>query len=156
MQRSLVFALLAVSAGCATEDSTRHTPSKEAFRVVSQVDLPLVRANPSSEAQKGGKSFQAGSVSGSLEDDGTWTIRAEVTHRRLRCATYATGIRLGVGDASCSKVEWLTGIENGTRETQCNGATRIHSGGGTMGQPPQAIESANCVRVLVRCSGRGC
>jgi len=37
--------------------------------------------------------------------------------------------------------------------TQCNGATLIHSGGGKLNQGPAGVDSANCVGVVVRCTG---
>jgi hypothetical protein len=88
-----------------------------------------------------------------VQASGSWNISAEVRHDRLRCATYETGIRLGQGDASCKEIEWLTDVQYGTRMTQCNGATLIHSGGTRLSLPPSSIGTANCVGVVVRCTG---
>ena len=43
--------------------------------------------------------------------------------------------------------------EYGTRERHCNSASRIHSGGGSLPVTRKQVATANCVRVLVRCSG---
>ncbi len=151
MQRSLAIVPLVLTiglvVGCATDDSA----SSSAPTIVRMVDSPLARATPGSDTAD--RVFQVGAIRGSVQESGAWNIRAEVTHKRLRCATYETGIRLGKGDAACDQVEWLTDVQYGTQRTQCNGATLIHSGGGNFDLPRSAIAPANCVRVVVRCSG---
>jgi hypothetical protein len=151
MQRFLAIVPLALAvgfvAGCATDNSA----TSNASTIVSMADTPLQQATPGSHGADW--VFEAGAIRGAVEESGAWNIRAEVAHKRLRCATYETGIRLGVGDASCDKVDWLTEVQYGTRQTQCNGATVIHAGRGSFDLPRSTIAPVNCVRVVVRCSG---
>jgi hypothetical protein len=141
--RPFMAAVLAVAlAGCATGEGT------EAPRVVSESDLSLGPPDGS-----GDRSFGARSVQGRIGATGNWTLSAEVPHRALRCATYETGIQVGRGQGGCTGVGWLSAPEYVTRLIQCNGATRIHSGQGTIALPAPGLESVNCVRVLVRCAG---
>ena len=146
MYRSLSLAALIMIAGCTTDQTTSGDAAQTASRIVRQIDLPLIAGGDA-------KTFQSPAARGWIKGSGDWNLRTEVTHTRLRCATYESGIQIGRGNASCSKVEWLTGPEYRTRQTQCNGATRIHSGDGRIDLPRLATESANCVRVLVRCTG---
>lgn len=156
MRKIPILIALALTVGCAAEQPTRDETAGDVFRVVQQADVALRPAGASSSRDAAGRVFSAGAIRGTLQDDGTWTLRTEVAHTRLRCATYETGIRLGIGDGSCANARWLTDIERATRQTQCNAATVIHSGGGEIDLPTDAIESANCVRVLVGCTGGAC
>ena len=146
MYRSLSLAALILIAGCATDQSANGDAARVAPRIVKQIDLPLMRGGDT-------KTFQSAAARGWIKGSGDWNLRTEVTHTRLRCATYESGIQIGRGNASCSKVEWLTEPQYRTRQTQCNGATRIHSGDGRIDLSRSATESANCVRVVVRCTG---
>jgi hypothetical protein len=144
--RTIVPLIIAI-AGCATGASTQTGVP----RIASQVDMPL---RPVASGSQGASwTFNARGIRGTVQASGSWNISAEVRHDRLRCATYETGIRLGQGDASCKEVAWLTDVQFGTRMTQCNGATLIHSGGGKLNQGPAGVDSANCVGVVVRCTG---
>ena len=146
MYRSLSIAALVLISGCATDQSANGGAAQAAPRIVKQIDLPLTTGGET-------KTFQSVATQGWVKGSGDWNLRTEVTHTRLRCATYESGIQIGRGNASCSKVEWLTDAEYRTSQTQCNGATRIHSGNGRIDLPRPATESANCVRVVVRCTG---
>lgn len=151
MQRPLAIVPLVLTmglvAGCATDGST----SANAPTIVTVLDSPLRLAAPGSAAAD--RVFQVGAIRGSVQESGAWNIRAEVPHKPLRCATYETGIRLGKGDATCDKVEWLTDVQYGTKQVQCNGATMVHSGGGRFDLPQSATAPANCAQVVVRCTG---
>ena len=90
---------------------------------------------------------------GEIRTTGAWSISNTVVHTRLRCATYETGIQLGKGDPACSQVQWLTNVQYGTRQTHCNSATLVHTGGGEFSGMAGVIEAATCVRVVTRCMG---
>jgi len=110
-------------------------------------------SGPDAQGQPSRRVFQARSVQGSLDETGGWAVTTEVTHTRVRCGTYETGIQIGRGDAACTRVDWLSDPDFRTRRTQCNSATLIHSGRGTVNLPESVVQGANCARVLVRCSG---
>lgn len=161
MLRHLSFATLFLFTSCATEDPARGQPPAVTPVVVGQVTLPIQAAAVAGSAhrgaeggaQRGPRTFGGRAVQGTLTDSGAWTLRVEVTHRGLRCAAYETGLRIGTGDPDCAQVRWLTDIQNATRLTQCNGATRVHAGSGTIDLDPDAIASARCVQVVTRCIG---
>jgi len=153
MLRYLSLATLCLLAACATEDRTRGQPPAGTSDVFGQVTLPIQAAAAASGAQGGARTFGGRAVQGTLADSGAWTLRVEVTHRGLRCATYETGLRIGTGDPDCARVRWLTDIQPATRLTQCNGAARVHTGSGTIDLDPDAIGSACCVQVVTRCTG---
>ncbi len=140
-------------AGCTSDGPTRVGGTDDAPRIVAEVDLPLQEAAPSQASSPTRKAFEARPFRGWLDETGAWALRAEVHHPRLRCATYETGIRFGVGDASCANARWLSNTTYGTRQTQCNGATRVHANEGQLDPPLTALGAVNCVRVLVRCFG---
>ena len=79
--------------------------------------------------------------------------QAEVSHRRLRCGTYETGVQLGSGNPACSDVRWLTEVAFVARQRQCNSATRLHRGGGRFSEAAIRLEQASCLRLVVRCEG---
>jgi hypothetical protein len=123
------------------------------YRIVNIVDMPL---NPSSKPtgeQPAVKEFRRGDTWGSILETGGWQISTPVTHTRLRCATFETGIQLGQGDPDCSDVRWLTNAEFGTRQIHCNSATLVHRGGGDSAAVGGAFEASSCVRVVTRCTG---
>jgi len=74
-------------------------------------------------------------------------------HPRLRCASYAVGVRFGSGDADCSDVDWQTSAEFLPTRRPCNNATVIHSGEGVVGRSADMIQTLSCARVMVRCTG---
>jgi hypothetical protein len=153
MQRiPTIFALILI-AGCATEDASLTGAAQSKPRIVRQTDLPLLPAAEPAGTEGGEKAFGAGPTRGWVKASGDWSFTTQVTHSRLRCATYQAGIQLGNGDASCSRVGWLTSPVYGAKRTQCNGATLIHSGGGKIAFPKDPADPPNCVRVIVRCTG---
>lgn len=153
MYRLLPLAALIFTVGCTTDDLPGADRSPDTARIVRQLDLPLSASGPAAQGQASRRVFQTRSVQGSLEGTGDWAVTTEVTHTRVRCGTYETGVQIGRGDAACTRVDWLSDPDFRTRRTQCNSATLIHSGRGTVNLPQSVIQDANCVRVLVRCSG---
>jgi len=121
-------------------------------RVIRALELPLRPPTLIVEGEPSRWTFQDFNVSGWVDEHGLWSIRSEVSHGRIRCATYEVGIQLGQGLPACSNVKWLTNIEYVSRIPHCNSATRIHSGGGRF-LDSAAVEAANCARVVVRCEG---
>jgi len=121
-------------------------------RIIRTLELPLRPPTLIVEGEPSRWTFQDFNVSGWVDDQGLWSIRSEVSHSRLRCATYEVGVQLGKGLLSCSNVRWLTDIEYVSRVRHCNGATRIHTGGGRF-LDAAVVEAADCARVVVRCEG---
>jgi hypothetical protein len=150
MWKLLPLLLLASCAAQEPGERAGEAPS-EGSRIVRTVDLPLT---PVAGAQQpGAKAFQGRDIQGEVGPSGAWSIRTAVTHTRLRCATFETGIQLGRGDAACSSVRWLSNAQFGTRQTHCNSATLIHSGGGELPVTRDVLDQSNCVRVVTRCTG---
>lgn len=145
--------LLMVS--CAVNDQQQPDGGNQSGqgRIVRQVELPVEPSVQAMRGQPAKKTFQRQGVQGWLDDAGTWHIRSEVHHGRLRCATYETGIQLGRGNPACSAVEWLTGIEYTTRLRHCNSATRLHAGSGQFPAMANRLQEVSCVRVVIRCEG---
>lgn len=121
--------------------------------VVKTVDLPLTAEMRFTEEQPLRKTFQDDGVKGWLTSDSEWFINGTVSHSRLRCATYRLGVQLGKGHPGCLNTEWVTGVQYGTRQTQCNSATLIHEGGGEMPELSDILKDATCVRVVTHCEG---
>lgn len=151
----LLPALLLVS--CTTQQSQEIASDTQSpddsSRIVGTLDLPLSPTGHSGTGQPAPRAFRGRDIQGQVYESGAWTIRTAVTHTRLRCATYETGIQLGKGNPDCSVVQWLSDAQFGTREMHCNSATRIHTGGGELDAPIDTLEAANCVRVVTRCFG---
>jgi hypothetical protein len=118
--------------------------------VVRQIVLPL-RAPEA--PQSAARVFEASGINGTLAADGTWTLRTEVTHPRLRCGTYSAGVGFGIGNADCSRVDWVAPASFGSPRRQCNGATLIHSSNGSLALSAAEVGRLNCARVDVRCTG---
>ena len=153
MWRLLPFLLLVSCAAQAPIDRLGDAASPVGSRTVATLDLPLTPVTTAGARQPATKAFQGRDVEGEVGASGAWSIRAAVTHTRLRCATYETGIQLGQGNADCSNVRWLTDLQLGTRQTHCNSATRIHAGGGELPLAKDRFDLSNCVRVVTRCTG---
>lgn len=122
-------------------------------RIVRQFVMPLASSTTAISGQPSRNSFHRQGMQGWLEDTGAWHIRGEIQHRRLRCATYKTGIQLGRGNRACSSPEWLTDVEYATSLRHCNQAIRLHEGGGNFHATENRLDEVNCVRVLVHCQG---
>jgi len=153
MQRLLVIAGLLAIAGCATDEAALSEGSQDAPRIIQETKLPLSAVRQGAQPAERRWTFTAQSIQGSLDGSGAWSLRAEIDHPRLRCATYEAGIRVGRGDSSCNNVEWLTAPQFGPERRQCNQATVVHSGTGRIDLPQGASGRINCVGVVVRCSG---
>jgi hypothetical protein len=121
------------------------------WRIVRQHKLPLVSFAETAVGQQPGQTFRTVGLQGWLDRSGTWRIKAEVQHSRLRCAAYETGIHLGRGRPACSNVSWLTPVEYVTRMKHCNSAARVHTGGGVFSDRATDIGDISCVRFVVRC-----
>jgi len=146
---------LILLASCAVDEPREPaSQSRQAgYRIVNIVDVPLNPASRPGGEQVPTKDFERGDTLGWIRKTGAWNIRAAVTHPRLRCATYETGIQLGAGNRACSEVRWLTNVEFGTKQTQCNNATAIHAGGGELAGMRDIFGASTCVRVVTRCEG---
>lgn len=154
MWKLLPVLLLVSCAAQAPNDGVSNAPSQDGSRIiVGTLDLPLVPAPAPGAQPPATKAFQAGDTRGQVDESGSWSIRTAVRHRRLRCATYETGIQLGRGNADCSTVRWAPPVQFGTRQMQCNSATVIHAGGGDLAITPDRFEASNCVRVVTQCEG---
>jgi hypothetical protein len=141
--------VVAVLAGCAAQEAPDSGSAAGEPRVVRQLDRPLLP-----DAGDGGERvFRDSLVRGTLSPSGRWQVRAEVTHPRLRCASYQLGLRFGSGDTGCKDVHWQTGVELLPSRSQCNGATLVHAGAGAVGMPLRQLGALSCVRVILRCSG---
>jgi hypothetical protein len=156
MQRLLVIAGLLAVGGCASDQAARSDGSQDAPRIIQETRLSLNTVRAGAQPAERRWTFTAQSIQGSLDGSGAWSLRTEIDHPRLRCATYEAGIRVGRGDASCDNVEWLTAPQFGPERLQCNQATAVHAGNGRLDLPQGAIGSINCVGVVVRCGGGGC
>jgi len=153
MQRLLVIAGLLAIAGCATDEAALSEGSQDAPRIIQETKLPLSAVRQGAQPAERRWTFTTQSIQGSLDGSGAWSLRAEIDHPRLRCATYEAGIRVGRGDSSCNNVEWLTAPQFGPERRQCNQATVVHSGTGRIDLPQGASGRINCVGVVLRCSG---
>jgi hypothetical protein len=151
-KRLLIAGLLAIG-GCASDQTSRSDDSQDAPRIVQETRLPLQIERVDARPAERRWTFTGPSAQGSLDASGAWSIRAEIQHQRLRCATYEAGIRVGRGDSSCETVEWLTTPQFGPERLQCNQATSVHTGSGRMDLPQGAVGNINCVGVLWRCRG---
>ncbi|WP_295884614.1 hypothetical protein [uncultured Thiohalocapsa sp.] len=135
--------------GCAQQETAGGGDQSGEPRIVRQIERPLLPAT----GGDADRAFLGGFARGSLDADGTWQVRADIMHPRLRCATYSVGVRFGSGDAACDEVQWQTDAEFLPARRQCNNASAIHSGQGRLDLPPEAIAALSCARVMVRCTG---
>ena len=100
--------------------------------------------------------FKFGNAEASLVPNGSWFIKGQVKHNRIRCATYQLGVRFGVGEKGCTNVSWIGDFEYGTNEKHCNSATLQHTGGGLNDLVVGSVEQVTCAEVKVRCFGKTC
>lgn len=141
---------------CAANESSETASGEDQannYRIVNTRDIPLDLSATSGADQPLTKEFQQQDTRGWIRETGAWNISNAVVHTRLRCATYETGIQLGRGNPDCKNIEWQTDIDYGTRQTHCNSATMVHAGGGQFEDIKGILNSATCVRVVVRCTG---
>ena len=127
--------------------------SATASRIVNTMDLPLNPTSKNGTDQKAGRTFQGTETQGSIGEAGAWNLSTGVTHNRLRCATYETGIQLGKGNPACTKVEWLTEADFGSSRRHCNSAVMIHKGSGKLTGSNDVYQTSTCVRVVTKCTG---
>ena len=121
--------------------------------VSNNTQLPLIAVMQGNNSQASQKSFQGNEVEGWFQQTGDWYIKGVVAHHRLRCATYQLGIQLGKGNPSCLNVEWLTAVNYGTMQEQCNSASVQHVGGGNLPELRKVLDQATCVQISIKCSG---
>jgi len=120
---------------------------------MQRTEIPLQPMMQSQDGQPFRRSFDQRDNEGWISDDGRWSFTGLVEHTRFRCGTYEVGIQLGRGVSACAQPEWFNEPQYGTRERQCNSAPMIHTGGATLPVSREQVATANCVRVLIRCSG---
>lgn len=145
----MLLVLVIVLAAC-----TQPTAKPESsYRIMQRTAVPLqpLARLPGDEPFR--RSFDQRDNEGWISDDGRWSIKRVVEHTRFRCGTYEVGIQLGRGVSNCAQPEWFNEPQYGTRERQCNSASLIHTGGATLPVSREQVAAANCVRVVVRCSG---
>lgn len=135
--------------GCATQQAPNASSNAAEPRVVRMLVRPLAQPSGADDERE----FTGGSIRGALDAAGKWRVRGEVSHPRLRCATYQLGVRFGIGDAACDAVEWRAAPAPLPSRRQCNDATLIHGGEGVLNLPPNQISALDCVRVTVQCTG---
>ena len=152
MWRLLPLCLLAACVATEPKKSTGPGSAAAQTRVIRVLELPLQPPRVIVPGDPSRWTFRDFNVSGWLDERGHWNIRSEVSHGRIRCATYEVGVQLGRGLPACSNVNWMSDVQFASRVRHCNSATRIHTGGGTFFDTT-AVEEANCVRVVVRCEG---
>ncbi len=153
MWRLLPIILLASCAATGPENTASDPNTSTNQRTVNVVEIPLAAFSGSKVDADSSRGFSRGDTQGTIRGNGSWELRRPVTHTRLRCATYETGIQLGRGTPACSQVEWLTDVTYGSNRKHCNNATLIHNGNGRFENPDNTFERANCVRVVTRCTG---
>ncbi len=148
---------LALLASCAANEPGNNVADDggggQSIRVIGDFELKRASTSGFNDPPADTKVFQWGDSSGRIQNTGSWHITSTVHHTRLLCATYEVGIQLGQGNSACSQVGWLTDVKYGTRRTQCNSATLIHTGGGEIDQMGRIFDNATCARVVVRCEG---
>ena len=152
--RKLLPIILLVS--CAAIQQTAVAADEEsatASRIVNTMDLVLNPASKSGTDQGTGRTFQGTEMQGLIGKAGAWNLSTGVTHNRLRCATYETGIQLGKGNPACTKVEWLTEADFGSSRRHCNSAVMIHKGSGKLTGSNDVYQTSTCVRVVTKCTG---
>ncbi len=153
MRLFILILLLNTASVYAADLSIDLSTNENISGVANNTILPLVADVQTNKAQAIKKSFQGNAVEGWLQQNGDWFIKGTVTHSRLRCATYQLGVQLGKGNPSCLNVEWISEIQYGTMQQQCNSAPVQHTGGGSMPELQNLLEQATCVQVVVKCTG---
>ena len=97
---------LSLLVACAVTDPFQPTssdgPVAAESRVLQVVEMPLGLAQPVMEGEPARRPFRDFNVSGWLDENGYWGVHAEVSHGRIRCATYETGVQIGRGRPACS------------------------------------------------------
>jgi hypothetical protein len=150
----LLPAMLLIScAGKETIGDTSTDAGAAATQVHGVIDLPLLAPTMPGGQPPARREFGRQDTQGWITEIGTWTLNTKVAHTRFRCATYETGIQLGVGDTACSNVRWRTEVEFGSRRRLCNSAVVFQDASGEFPDGAQLFSAFNCVRVVTRCEG---
>ena len=123
------------------------------YRIVNRVDIDLRPVKEMDGDASFRRSFERRDIEGGFTESGAWTVKGVVPHTRLLCGIYEMGLQVGRGEPACTAVEWYSDIQFRTRERQCNSASILHSGRGTLPLSREQLINANCVRVVTRCSG---
>jgi hypothetical protein len=88
-----------------------------------------------------------------LNSSGDFHVHGWIQHRSLLCATYAMGVRFGIGAPGCLNVHWISDPFFVTSQYQCNGARVEHDGGDTLPDIGAQIAKVSCAERVVRCRG---
>ena len=97
MWRLLPIILLVSCAVNKHEENATHKRRPDDYRIVKILDVPLNMSTKSNTEQPLTKKFQRRETEGWIRETGDWNINNAVTHTRLRCATYETGIQVRKG-----------------------------------------------------------
>jgi hypothetical protein len=96
---------------------------------------------------------KAGEFTAWLRNKGGWYLEGWVRHTGLRCATYRVGVRFGAGKPACSDVSWLTDVIYVTEQTQCNNASKQHTGGDINFSLGKDFARVTCAERVISCRG---
>jgi hypothetical protein len=152
MWRLLPLVLLVSCASNDQKTTVIEDDTSSASRIVNTIDLPLGPATVKS-GESDVRMFSGIETSGAILENGNWSMSTGVSHNRLRCATYETGIQVGRGKSGCEGVQWLGNADFGSNHNHCNSAVRIHTANGKLAELGNAFGNITCVRVVTRCTG---
>jgi hypothetical protein len=114
-------------------------------------------ARPSSMITASGKpdriDFDFGEIKAWLREKGSWHIEGPVPHQGLLCATRELGVRFGIGKPGCTNVQWISEVDYGTLQKQCNNATAMHNGGGSQQALEPDFTRITCAERVIKCGG---
>jgi len=97
--------------------------------------------------------FSFDGLKGWIRNKGGFHIEGFVGSATFLCSTYEVGMRFGIGDAHCEKVNWLSDIAFMTRQRQCNNATVAHAASDYDPSLVKSFSKINCAERVIRCSG---
>ena len=143
--RALVFGMAFLAGG-----AHAHEPRDEA-----QGQTAIARASSmlTATGMPDRLDFDFGGTKAWLREKGSWHIEGPVAHQGLLCATRELGVRFGVGNPGCTDVRWLSEVDYGTQQKQCNNATAMHSGGGFLPALEPDYLRITCAERVSKCSG---
>jgi hypothetical protein len=98
--------------------------------------------------------FDFGDTKAWLREDGYWQIEGVISHTSGFCGTYELGIQFGSGSPGCSNAEWLSAPMFVSQHRQCNGSSKLHSGGNFSLLAQERFKTINCAQRVIRCSGK--
>jgi len=121
------------------------------------IDRRVVVARPDPFFGPDGKpqklDFSFGGLTGWIRNKGGYHIEGYVGSATFLCSTYEVGMRFGVGDAQCQKVNWLSDVTYMTRQRQCNNATVSHAASDYDPSLVKSFAKINCAERVIRCTG---